>query len=137
LSPGKARTGLSPFDGALRLQSEPTWLTDVNFADVDVTLEADESPPVVWLSFELSDGSSASEPFGDAEHPWPEAGAAEAGELLLERRGQRVVLSRGGASATFTSVAPAESRVRIGFSRAEGEEASVLERLAVIRQSAE
>lgn len=137
LAPGRARTGLSPFDGSLRLQSEPTWLTDVDFADVDVTLEADETLPIVWLSFELPDGSSSSEPFGGTEHPWPEPGASDAGELLLERRGQRIVLSRGGASATFTSEAPAESRVRIGFSRAEGEEATVLERLAVLRRSAE
>lgn len=91
-----ARPGAAVYgDRALELTEAPVWLTDVDFADVDLELRWEGSVPVVYLN---------REPFGDAERPWP--GGSEGDPLRVERRGATVTLLRGGERLQYALGAP-------------------------------
>lgn len=103
-----ARLGAASFEaGRLELGSDPVWLTDVDFADVRIELDASGPAPSVLLS--ETDPASSPAAWGDGEHVWPNGD----GTLRLVRSGKRVILERGEARTVFED-GPA-GRVRIAF----------------------
>ncbi len=124
LAPSAARTEF-PFDGSLTLLSEPAWLTDVDFANVDVEVTFDGQAPLLWLS--PTQPSFEPQAFGGTARPWPEDSASSA---RLTRRGAEIVLERGRVRLAY---AAPSGRVSLGFAR-RGGEPSRLTRLTVTRR---
>lgn len=133
LSPAQKRAEVDAGGRTLRLLDAPVWLTDVDFADVDVELECEGDLPLVWLSARNDDGSSSELAFGGDERPWPSASAASA-QLRLRRKGGEVWLEHGEERLRYAGPA---GRVQLSFARSAAGGDSTLTRLDVVRAEAD
>ncbi len=104
LAPDRApdAPGAPRYDGRLVLDEGPVWLTDVDFADVSLSIETTGTPPIVHLG---------KESYGDAAHPWPDGSGAS---YAVVRRGESITLWRpvadGNAAAAPANELPSDAR---------------------------